>query len=225
MSSTMRGGTDGAKHFHVWRASSTSGGEIKQLHRQASAFKSQSQARQWLHAPGRRGLYFMIRKCFDEGCRARHFEAPVRRVTVRAPERLTREFVDGVSTTGRYFDGDSLSLSVWETKSGQVNKTWVMYFRPERPLHSGARGPPPSLVSLPGARWPRTGPAQHRDAALGPAYRRTGTDISAPGTPSHGVWESEECRLRRQPALPHARVCLHIRGRCPQPPPPLQAAR
>ena len=98
-------------------------------------------------------------------------------------------------------------------------------FRTGRPLHSGARGPPPSLVSLPGARWPRTGPAQHRDAALGPAYRRTGTDISAPGTPSPGVWESEECRLRRQPALPHARVCLHIRGRCPQPPPPLQAAR
>ena len=62
-------------------------------------------------------------------------------------------------------------------------------------------------------------------AALGPAYRRTGTDISAPGTPSPGVWESEECRLRRQPALPHARVCLHIQGRCPQPPPPLQAAR
>ena len=27
--------------------------------------------------------------------------------------------------------------------------------------------------------------------------------------------------MRRQPALPHARVCLHIRGRCPQPPPPL----
>ena len=53
---------------------------------------------------------------------------------------------------------------------------------PYRPLHSGARGPPPSLVSLPGA-------------------------------PSPGVWESEECRLRRQPALPHARVCLHIRGR------------
>ena len=71
---------------------------------------------------------------------------------------------------------------------------------PERPLHSGARGPPPSLVSLPGVRWHRTGPAQHRDAALGPPYRRTGTDISAPGTPS-GVWGSEECRLRRQHSL------------------------
>ena len=59
------------------------------------------------------------------------------------------------------------------------------------------------------------------------ARKATGqtTPIAIAVPPSPGVWEPEECRLRRQPALPHARVCLHIRGKCPQPPPPLQAAR
>ena len=40
-----------------------------------------------------------------------------------------------------------------------------------------------------------------------------------------GLRSSRHAWPRPCAALPDARVCLHIRGRCPQPPPPLQAAR
>ena len=43
----------------------------------------------------------------------------------------------------------------------------------------------------------------------------TGTGISAPGTPSPGDAEPEECLSRRQLPLPHPRVCLRIEETSP----------
>ena len=120
----MKPGTNGAIHFHVWRgvlASTT--GEITAKHRSLRSFRSRSQANQWLRAPGRRGPHSEVQRCFDEGCRARPFEAS-EQDTGRATERLTQEFVNQVTRVNTYSDGGNLSLVVWVRKSGELTRTW-----------------------------------------------------------------------------------------------------
>ena len=224
MSSTTRDGTDGAMHFHVWRGVLTLTGEITTKHRVTRSFKSRSQANQWLRAPGRRGPHSDVQRCKDEGCRARPFEAS-EHATGRATERLTQEFVDGVSKSGRYGDGESLYLAVWETKSGLSNKTWVMDVRlqgkrrhlnrntpgfgQQTALNAGltpVRGVGTGFPPRPGGIWLWLRPCSANsspDPSVGkPARSRGDGGRRGAGVPAPGVGHEEHCgrddRRRRQ---------------------------